>query len=174
MWRPFEKFSRPRAVALGESDLTIAGRGVLGFQVASRRVRNQLREFPNTCLGLSCDVKHLPGGCRSFGGADECVHDICHVREVPRLLAVSVDQRSTALGDCGDKARDNRGVFGVGALAWPVDIEETQGGRRQTIDRMKCPAVLLGSELRHGVGRKGQRKISLALRKSRVRPIHRR
>ena len=99
------------------------------------------------------DVDGLSDGGVAFSRETVRQHDVPDVREVPRLPAVPVDGQALARERRLDEPRDDRGVLRRWILprSEHVEVAERDGG--QPVHPGEDAAVLLGGQLRHGIGR---------------------
>jgi len=115
-------------------------------------------------LGVG-DVEDLSGrGLRAGRGQDVGAHDVRDIGEIAGLLAVPVHvQRHAQVGLLHELGDDGR-VQGLRVLARAEDVEVAQGDGLQAEGLGPDDGVVLGGELRDGVGRHRLGPHVLALR----------
>ena len=95
-------------------------------------------------------------------------YDIANVREIARLLPVTVDGERLISQERVDELVESH----VRTLAWAVDREVAERDRRQFMPNGIEPTEVFRSQFRHSIGRNGQGGAVFACGQGRRFPIH--
>src|SRR5438309_2227677 len=121
-----QHLARRGDVRPGVADVAGAGRLEAAIDRLAENHADRLRDVIHA-RGRACgDVERASARAVCIGSPNRRVDDVADIREVARLLAVTVDRDLLALVDGSDETRNGRGVLRVRALPRAEHVEVSE------------------------------------------------
>src|SRR5580658_201250 len=134
-WLVADEVARSADVRQRIANVSGAHGPIDGLLHAARKLSDIVQELIEGRALPARYVDHLPLElARGCGGQQVGAYRIVDVTKVPRLLAVTEDDRACLRQGRGDEIRDDGGILTLRILSRPEDVEVAQAQRLKTVE----------------------------------------